>query len=50
VRFISKPKANSSTGGAGTEIPFREGGFETAVSKFIKTPDKNLTKGSVGQD
>jgi hypothetical protein len=40
VRFISKPNANSSTGGVGTEFPLREGGFETAVSKFIKTPDK----------
>jgi hypothetical protein len=37
-------------GGGGTEFPFSAGGFETAGSKFIKTPDKNLTKGSVGQD
>ncbi len=50
MRFISKPNANSSMGGVGTEFPFSCGGFETAVSKFITTPDKNLTKGSAGQD
>jgi hypothetical protein len=31
-------------GGAGTEFPFSCGGFEIAVSKFIKTPDKNLIR------
>jgi hypothetical protein len=45
VRFISKPNANSSTGGVGVEFPLREGGFETAVSKFIKTPDKKYNHG-----
>jgi hypothetical protein len=44
VRFISKPNANSSTGAVGTEFPLREGGIETAVSKFIKTPDKKHNK------
>jgi hypothetical protein len=45
VRFISKPNANSSTGGVGTEFPLREGGFDTAVSEFIKTPDKKYSYG-----